>query len=142
MKIEFRDIEDAYMMANTGGYGACTSLVDKVSGQFYYQPENSEDAIIPADVMDSATVVALPDKKDFDLGSPLVFRFVRERFPDGYDKVSEIFTRRGAYGRYKKWLKAHDLLVQWDDYSSKAEESALREWCAKNGIELETPEAV
>lgn len=136
LKIKYRDVETAYMMANTGGYGESTSLLDKTTGNFYYQSDNS-DEIIPAEVYDSGDVVSFPDKNDFDLGSRLVFRFIRETFPDGYDKVSEIFTRRGAYGRYKKWLIANNLLDKWLEYSDAAEEAALREWCADNGIELE-----
>ena len=135
MKVKFNDVENAYMMANAGGYGENASVLDKASGQFYDQSENSAEKI-PEGVLSSDTVVSLPDKKTLDLGPPLVFRFIRETFPDGYDKVSEIFTRRGAYARYKKWLIANNLLDKWDAYSTAAEEAALRKWCADNGIEL------
>jgi hypothetical protein len=136
LKIKFRDIEDAYMMANTGGYGESTSLLDKASGIFYYESDNTDEKI-PEEIFASDDVVSLPDKNELDLGSRLVFRFIRATFPEGYDKVSEIFTRRGAYGRYKKWLIANNLLDKWYDYSNAAENAALREWCADNGIELE-----
>ena len=135
MNVKYRDIEEAYTLANAGKYEESTSVLDKTTGQFYAQSESS-DVPISDEVLASEHVVPLPDKKNLGLASPLIFRFVREVFPDGYDKVSEIFTRRGAYGRYKKWLIANKLLDKWEAYSIAAEETALRKWCADNGIEL------
>lgn len=137
MKVKFRAVDDAYTVANAGKYGDITILLDKAGGTFYSQPNNDEDVKIPAEIRDSVHVIPLPNKNDLDLGTKLVFRFIREVFPAGNDKVSEIFTRRGAYGRYKKWLMANNLLEKWVAYSTAAEEAALREWCADNGIELE-----
>ncbi len=79
---------------------------------------------------------------DIDLFSDKAFdvqaitEMLRDTFPDGYEKVREIFSRRGAYARYKDWLTANNLLERWYAYSNAAEEEALREWCADNGIEL------
>lgn len=137
MKVKFKDIEDAYRKANTGGYVESKSRLDKATGKFYDQSANGEEEGIPEEVSGSGHVVSLPNKKDLDLGPQMVFRFIRETFPDGYDKVSEIFTRRGAYGRYKKWLIANNLTDKWLEYSEAAEKAALRAWCADNGIELE-----
>ena len=137
MKVKFKDIEDAYMTANAGGYVASRSRLDKATGKFYDQTDDGDNAKIPDEVSGSGNVVSLPDKKDLDLGPLMVFRFIRETFPDGYDKVSEIFTRRGAYGRYKKWLIANNLLDKWLEYSDAAEKTALRKWCTDNGVELE-----
>lgn len=134
--MKYLDIDYAYNWANTNGYGENIALLDKAIGKFYYRSDNYDDEEIPDEIYGSGNVVSMPDKNDLSLGSRLVFRFVRETFPAGYDKVSEIFTRRGAYGRYKKWLIANDLLDQWHAYSNAAEEAALREWCADNGIEL------
>ena len=56
--------------------------------------------------------------------------------PDDYDEVRAIFSRRGAYARVKDLLVRRDALQRWDDFSNKAEEAALRQWCAENGIAL------
>jgi hypothetical protein len=66
-----------------------------------------------------------------------VFRFTREFLPDDYDEVSQIFHRRGAYGRYKDLLSRKGLLDQWHQFEDKAAEEALREWCRDNEIELD-----
>ena len=62
--------------------------------------------------------------------------FAREFLPDDYDEVRHIFSRRGAYRRYKDLLVRRAALERWYDFSNKSEEAALREWCAENGIEL------
>src|SRR6516165_3207892 len=49
---------------------------------------------------------SIPDKRELDLGKPLVLDFAREFLPVDYDEVRHIFSRRGAYRRYK------DLLVR------------------------------
>ena len=56
-----------------------------------------------------------------------------------YDEVRHIFSRRGAYRRYKDLLVRRGALDLWYDFSNKAEEAGLREWCAENGIELTGP---
>jgi len=62
--------------------------------------------------------------------------FAREFLSDDCDEVRHIFSRRGAYRRYKDLLVRRGALDLWYDFSNKAEEAALREWCAENGIDL------
>src|SRR6516162_1779844 len=50
-------------------------------------------------------------------------------YPTTYDEVRHIFSRRGAYRRYKDLLVRRGALDLWYDFSNKAEEAALREWC-------------
>ena len=138
MKIRFSEIESAFQYVYTGGCGGNSALLDKKSGEIYYRSDFAGIDEIPEEAYASDSTVEIPHKNDLDLGSRLVFRFVRDTFPNGYDKVREIFSRRGAYARYKDWLIANDLLEKWYDYSNTAEEEALREWCADNGIELAT----
>ncbi|WP_353817004.1 hypothetical protein [Mesorhizobium sp.] len=56
---------------------------------------------LPDDVEDSERYIAIPDKRELDLGKPLVLTFARHHLPDDYDKVREIFSRAGAYARFK-----------------------------------------
>ena len=93
------------------------------------------DEELPDDI-DDEKYAAIPDKRELDLGRPLVLDFVRQFLPEDYDEVRRIFSRKGAYGRYKALLVRRGALDRWYDFSNKAEEAALREWCAENGIEL------
>ena len=88
------------------------------------------------DDIDDEKYIAIPDKRELDLGKPLVLNFARKFLPDDYDEVRYIFSRRGAYRRYKELLVRRDALERWYDFSNKSEAAALREWCAENGIDL------
>jgi hypothetical protein len=96
------------------------------------------DEKLPDDI-DDKKYIPIPDKKELDLGNALVLDFTREFLADDYDEVRQIFNRRGAYRRFKDFLVRRGALEQWYDFSNKAEEAALREWCAANGIDAAGP---
>jgi hypothetical protein len=111
-------------------------ISDRQSGKIYWHSafsDNDED--LPDDI-DDKKYISIPDKRELDLGKPLVLDFAREFLPDDYDEVRHIFSRRGAYRRYKELLVRRDALERWYDFSNKSEAAALREWCAENGIDL------
>ena len=89
----------------------------------------------PNDI-DDEKYISILDKTELDLGKPLVLDFAREFLPVDYDEVRHIFSRRGAYRRYKDLLGRRGALERWYDFSNKAEEAVLREWCAENGIDF------
>jgi hypothetical protein len=88
------------------------------------------------DDLDDERYIEIPHKNELDLGKSLVFDFVRQFLPDDYDDVRDIFRRRGAYGQFKAMLARRNVVDRWHDFSAKAEEAALRAWCADNAIEL------
>ena len=92
-----------------------------------------------ADDIDHKKYISIPDKRELDLGKPLVLDFAREFLPDDCEEVRQIFSRRGAYRRYKDLLVRRGALERWYDFSSKSEETAMQRWCAENGIELSEP---
>ena len=104
----------------------------------YYQAtfEAEQDTDDPDSRIDDEKYISIPDKRELDLGKPLVLDFAREFLPVDFDEVRHIFSRRGAYRRYKDLLVRRGALERWYDFSNKSEETALREWCAENGIEL------
>jgi hypothetical protein len=75
-------------------------------------------------------------KNDLDLGRNLVFDFVEANIPGEFESVREIFSRKGAYARYKDVLEAKGQLEAWYKFENEATENALRAWCKENGIEL------
>jgi uncharacterized protein YndB with AHSA1/START domain len=85
---------------------------------------------------DDDDLVSIPHKNDLDLGRDLVLRFAAEVLPRHYDEIDEYFHRRGAYARLKDLLIRVGMLDRWYAYEAKAEERALRNWCAENGIAL------
>jgi hypothetical protein len=132
----FAELQDAFEFVSVGAPSENEAYLDRQSGKIYYHSEYCDfDEELPDD-LDDQKYIAIPDKRELDLGKPLVLDFVRQFLPNDYDEVRRIFSRKGAYGRYKDLLVEWGALDRWYDYSNKAEEAALREWCAENGIEL------
>ena len=68
---------------------------------------------------------------------PLVMEFVRRRCPELIDRILAIFSRRGAYGRYKDLLVEKNMLEDWYDFENKRTREALLKWCELQGITIE-----
>ena len=78
----------------------------------------------------------MPNKREFDLGKPLVLDFARQFLADDFEEVRRIFSKRGAYGQFKTLLARRHALDRWHKFEEDVTEKALREWCAENGIAL------
>jgi hypothetical protein len=85
---------------------------------------------------ESEDAIEIPHKNDLGLGNQLVFDFARSHIPDDYGQVRDIFSRRGAYARYKEFLESKGFLQEWYDFEKEAQERALREWRKENRVEL------
>jgi Uncharacterised protein family (UPF0158) len=131
------DLESAFEFASTGDIGESYAYLSKETGQIYLQSDlvgDLED--MPDDLEDDEKYLQLPHKKELGLGKPLVLAFAREFLPDDYDKVREIFSRRGAYARFKDLLQHREAIERWHDFEAKALQEALQEWCELNDVEL------
>jgi hypothetical protein len=91
----------------------------------------------PDDADDEEKYLAIPHKKQLDLGKPLVLEFARQFLPGQFAEVRRMFDRRGAYARFNDLLRRNNALDRWYDFENKATEAALREWCALNEITIE-----
>jgi hypothetical protein len=90
---------------------------------------------LPDDIEDGEKYVAIPDKRELDLGKPLALDFAPQVLPGDFDEVRRMFSRRGAYAGFKQLLAERRALDQRYDFEQKATERALREWCEFNSIE-------
>ena len=62
--------------------------------------------------------------------------FVEQYLPGDFDRVRNIFRRKGAYGRYKDLLDDRDLSQQWYDFENTRQAGTHRRWCKDNEIKL------
>jgi len=109
------------------------------TGKIYWVADEeglTEEENVPDDLDDIDKYVPIPDKRDLDLGTALVYDFTRRYLPQHYDRVRGIFRRRGAYGRFKDLLESEDKLEDWYAYSYAEEKKALDNWCKEVGFEL------
>ncbi len=70
------------------------------------------------------------------LGKSLALDFAREFLPNDFDQVQYIFSKRGAYQKYKDLLERKKSVERWYDFEVKATEQAVRKWCEENSIEV------
>ena len=136
MPVSFSDLQCAFEFVSSGGTGENEAYLDRQSGKIYWHSEFGDNDKELPDGIDDEKYAAIPDKRELDLGKPLVLDFARGFLPEDYDEVRRIFSRSGAYRRYKDLLVRRGALERWYDFSNKAEEVALREWCAQNGVDL------
>jgi len=107
------------------------------TGKIYWHSELGDDEEeLPEDVDDAEKYIAIPHKNDVDLGRNLAIEFVDAVLPDAASEVERMFSRRGAYSNFKNLLERRGLLQRWYEYEAAAEDKALREWCADQGIEI------
>src|SRR6478672_10339387 len=124
MPVSFSDVQLAFEFVSSGGMGENEAYLDRQSGKIYWHSEfGDNDEELPDDI-DDEKYISIPDKRELDLGKPLVLDFAREFLPDDYDEVRHIFSRRGAYRRYKDLLVRRAALERWYDFSNKSEEAA------------------
>ena len=142
MPISFKELMETYELASMGSsaYGEHHAYLCRESGKIYWHSEFSDleelNDELPEDIEDEDKYIQLPSKRELDLGVPLVMEFVRQFLPRDFDDVSDMFDRRGAYGRFKQLLIRRRAPEQWYDFEQKATERALREWCELNSIVL------
>lgn len=136
MPASIGDIINAFEFANTnGGLGEFHAFICKQTGNIHYQTEEPDDEL-PDDLDDEEKYVPLPDKRELDLGKPLVLDFAREFLPDDFDDVRHFFSKRGAYPKFKALLARRGAIDRWHGFEAKATEQALRDWCALHSIEI------
>jgi hypothetical protein len=139
MRARFKDILEAFEFVSVGGMGEHQAFLCRQSGKVYWRSDITDDLDeLPDDIDDDEKYLAIPDKWKLDLGKPLVLDFVREFLPNDFNHVRQIFSKSGAYRKFKGLLMHRGALDRWHDFEAKAAESALREWCKLNSIELDS----
>ncbi len=137
-EIKFSDIIDAFDFANFGSMGENQAWLDRETGKIYLCSDYDDEPIaLPEDIDNDEKYIEIPSKRDLDLGQRLVFRFIDEYLPEQEDQVQRIFSRKGAYGRYKNLLEQHGMLDKWFEYETSSRQQALREWCEFNDIKIQ-----
>jgi hypothetical protein len=140
MPVKFADVLEGYEMTSMTS-GDSHAWLCRQTGEVHSRLDPDEvgeeyAGDLPDDIDDEEKYVELPDKRELDLGTPLVMEFVRQVLPDDLGDVRDMFHRRGAYAMFKRLLLERGALDQWYDFERAATERALREWCALNEIEL------
>lgn len=135
--IDVDELETAVMAASDGmASGSC--YVCRATGEVLWDfGELGDDSVeLPEDLDDDSKYAPVPTNDELGLGSPIVFRFVRQAIPGEYERVRGFFERRGAFRRFKDFLDERGLLERWHEYEDEATREALAEWAETEGFEL------
>ena len=139
MPASFPEILLAFDFVGSSGIGEHQAILCRRTGKIYWHSEFAgvdELDELPDDVEDDNKYIAIPDKRELGLGKPLALDFAREFLPGDFDEVRYMFSKRGAYKKFRALLIRSNVLDSWYDFESKATEQALREWCELNSIEV------
>jgi len=137
MPVSWKELILAFEFVGASSTGEHQVFLCKQTGELHWHSDSLDELDeLPDDIDDDEKYIQLPDKRELDLGKPLVFDFVGQFLPGDVDEVQLIFSRKGAYARFKDLLVRRGALDRWYAFEEKAEEDALRQWCDLNSIEI------
>nr|VFK29350.1 MAG: hypothetical protein BECKMB1821G_GA0114241_104811 [Candidatus Kentron sp. MB]VFK33510.1 MAG: hypothetical protein BECKMB1821I_GA0114274_104711 [Candidatus Kentron sp. MB]VFK76245.1 MAG: hypothetical protein BECKMB1821H_GA0114242_104810 [Candidatus Kentron sp. MB] len=136
-KIKFANVRDAFDFVSFGRPMEHEAYLCIETGQVYWRSAYSDNEEPLPDDIDTGNYIAIPHKNDLDLGRSLVLRFAEEYISKDYEKVEEIFSRSGAYVRFKDLLETRGMLEKWYEYEDTASDEALLRWCEENDIGID-----
>ena len=136
--MNYSSIEDAFLFVSSAAPFEHSAVVNRITGETFIASVHTAESEFPDDVDYNDDYIAIPHKYDLDLGKPLVMEFVRSHCPELTNRLVAIFSRRGAYGRYKELLAEKGLLEAWYAFENARTREALLEWCVENGLVIET----
>ncbi len=136
--VKYNDLSLAFEFVSSAEMEEHHAYLSLDTGRIYFTSEfDPMEEELPDDFETSDRYLAIPHKKELDLGRDLVFRFAAEKLSDDeFERVQGFFCKRGAYARFKVLLESKKLLEAWYKFEQGESDKALREWCADNGIEL------
>lgn len=136
--VKMSELRDGFDFVCAGEMSESAAYISRATGKIHWCGESVEGLEeTPDDLDDESAYIAVPHKRDLDLGQRLIFRFMTERAPALYPSVQEIFSSKGAYRRFKDFLDRRGMLEQWYEFEEAQTVAALTQWCADNGIAVD-----
>jgi hypothetical protein len=135
MDISFDDIALAFDYVSSDQKFMNRAILCKETGKIFYISElfGSED-LLPEDIEDPNKYISIPHKNDLGLGKAHVIEFTSQYLPEERDRIYSIFSRKGAYSRYKELLAKKGFLDKWYAFEDDRKKAALKKWCRENEI--------
>jgi hypothetical protein len=136
-RVLMSDLLEGFEFTSSGEFFDAAAYVSLGTGVVYLMGEGTEtDDDPPADLRTSDRYLAIPTRRDLDLGKSLALRFARRHMANDVDSIADCFRHSGAYARFKEIVDRRGRLEQWFEFEVKAVRLALAEWCSSNDLEL------
>ncbi|MCO4782122.1 MAG: hypothetical protein KC646_07315 [Candidatus Cloacimonetes bacterium] len=97
-------------------------------------PEHSSISLTEINAIEDK--IYFPNERHLELGRSLIFQFIEELYPMLVDEVDNIFSKKGAYGRFKDFLVTKSIGDQWHKYKNYYTALSLIEWANDQGLEV------
>lgn len=101
------------------------AYLDRHSGKSLYFSTLGDSDDEPDHFDDDSHYVAIPDTRDFGLGTQLAVQFASEVAPSLLENVREAFSGRGGFRRFKELLDRNNLLEPWYEFETEHERAAI-----------------
>ncbi|HUB46128.1 MAG TPA: UPF0158 family protein [Acetobacteraceae bacterium] len=137
--VDREELEDAFEFVSVGQRDGCRAWISVATGKITLHSADlgnlgDDEDDEEGEKAEEAGIIAIPDKKELDLGRSLVIRFARELMPDDDDTIAGYFDRRGAYGRFRDFLYRRGMLERWYAFEAQATKEAILAWCRENDV--------
>jgi hypothetical protein len=136
MPVRFSDLLDTFEFVSASDFDENQAFLHKETAEIFCKSEAADIDDLPDDVEDGTRYIAILNKRDLDLGRPVALDFASEFLPNDFDEVRYIFSKKGAYAKFKALLARRGALDRWYSFEEQATERALREWCDLHSIEV------
>ncbi|UFS69501.1 UPF0158 family protein [Geomonas sp. RF6] len=136
--MRFGKIEDAFYFVSSAAPGDHVAVLNRKTGELFFGSDLAGHDHLPDDLdRNEDDYLEIPHKNDLCLGIAVVTDFVRTRCTEHMDTVRGIFSRPGAYSRYKSFLSEVGLLQEWYCFEMDRLGESLLSWCRESGVDLE-----
>jgi hypothetical protein len=132
--VDLDDLENAMILVSDTSDGA-QAWVQRSTGTVYVKSDLGYEEELPEDLGTTDDYVEVPNQRDLDLGNAMAFAFTEAEMPQNYDRVREMFRKKGAYANFSRLLDASNLRDKWHKFQEDRTRQALSEWCRENGLE-------
>ena len=134
MHVDLSDIELAIEFVSSDYSFDNEAYINSETGEIYYSGD-AVDEELPDDIYENDKYILIPTKQDLDLGKRVALDFAAEEIPDEFNNVHSMFSRRGAYSRFKSLLHSLECTDKWYAYENKAMRDSVTKWCKENSIQ-------
>ncbi|HEX9173704.1 MAG TPA: UPF0158 family protein [Telluria sp.] len=136
--VHLDDLENAMILVSDSSEGA-EAWVQRSTGAVYVKSDLGDEEEQPDDLGTTDDYVEVPNQRDLDLGNAMAFAFTEAEMPQNYDRVREIFSKKGAYANFSRLLDASNARDKWHKFRDDQTRQALSDWCRENGLEPGKP---
>ncbi len=135
--MKFDDVELAFYYVSSNQPFINNAYISRTTGEVYYISEMGDSDTLPDDIDDEDKYISIPHKNELGLGRELVFEFVSNFLPNDIDQVRNIFTKKGAYSKFKQLLDRQRKLEMWHQFNEARQKAVLIDWCEENDIPID-----